>query len=89
MVQVFAVCDTDLAGATATLEVGTANNTAALIAQTTGTDIDNGDIWVDATPALEVQGLGSTYVVNDGADIVLTIATAAVSAGALDFYCLY
>lgn len=89
LVSIFAICDTNLAGATATVEVGTANNTASLIAQTTATDIDDGDNWVDATPEAEVSELPTNYIVNDGADIVLTVATAAVSAGVLDFYCLW
>lgn len=89
LVQVFAVCDTSLAGATATVEVGTANNTAALIAQTTATDIDDGDNWVDATPEVELSALPGSFIVNDGADIVLTVATAAVSAGVMDFYCIW
>lgn len=89
LVQVFAICDTDLAGATATVEVGVAGNTAALIAQTTATDIDDGDNWVDATPEVGVSAIPGTFIVNDGADIILTIGTAAISAGVLDFYCLW
>jgi len=89
LVTVFGVCDTNLAGAGATLEVGVAGNTPGLIAQTTGTDIDDGDIWVDATPGVGVEALPSMQIVNDGADIILTIGTAAVTAGKIDFYCLY
>lgn len=90
LVTVWGSCDTDLAGATATVELGTANNTAALIAQTTATDIDDGDIWQNATPTLEVGAtLGNATPINDGADIVLTVATAAVSAGVLNFYLLW
>jgi len=40
---VFGHCTTNLDGATATLEVGVASNTAAIIAQTTATDIDAGE----------------------------------------------
>ena len=40
--RIFAICDTSLTGAGATLEVGIAGATNGLIAQTTGTDIDAG-----------------------------------------------
>lgn len=88
LVTVFGICDTDLTGS-GTIEVGTANNTAALIAQTTGTALDDGEIWVDATPATEVEAVPSTFIVNDGADIVLTIASDTITAGVVDFYCTY
>lgn len=88
LVTVFAVCDTSLTGS-GTVEVGVAGNTAALIAQTTGTDIDDGDIWVSATPGVGVQALPGTFILNDGADIILTIGTDTITAGVIDFYCLY
>ncbi len=89
LVQVFGICDTDLTGA-GTIEVGVAGNTPGLIAQIAdATTLDDGDIWVDATPGVGVEALGSTFIVNDGADIILTIGTTAITAGAVDFYCLY
>src|ERR1043165_8130978 len=48
---VFAVCSEDLAGASATIEVGISGNTAALLPQTTATQIDTGEVWVDTGPA--------------------------------------
>jgi hypothetical protein len=59
------------------------------ICDTTATDLDDGDNWVDAGPEVELSSLPSSFIVNDGADIVLTIATAAVSAGVVDFYCIW
>lgn len=44
-------CVTSLAGASATISLGSAGNTAAIIAATTATDIDSGDWWTDTTPA--------------------------------------
>lgn len=89
IVSVFGICDTNLAGA-ATIEVGTANNTAALIAQVAdATNLDDGEIWVDATPAAEVEAVPSSFVLNDGADIILTIGSTAVTAGVVDFYCIW
>lgn len=88
LVRVFGICDTDLTGS-GTVEVGVAGNTAGLIAQTTGTAIDDGEIWVDASPAAGIEALPGTFILNDGADIILTIATSTIDGGAIDFYCLW
>lgn len=78
-----AYCTTLLAGASATVELGTANNTAELIAQTTATDIDADEVWRSATPDVEA----GPAIVNNvvGSDILLTTATAAVTAGVIEF----
>lgn len=86
-VQIFGVCTTLLAGASATLEVGVANNTAALIAQSTATDIDAGEIWRDTTPAVGAEALNDPLVVID--DIIETVGTANITAGAITYYCLW
>ena len=75
-------CKTLLAGATATVELGSANNTAALIAQTTATDIDADEFWRDATPEAEISPAIADAAV--GADLIITVGTAAVSAGVLE-----
>ena len=74
-------CTTLLAGATATLELGTANNTAALIAQTTATEIDANEYWHDDTPEAEVGDAVTNKTVN--ANIILTVGTAAISSGVI------
>jgi len=76
-----AFCTTLLAGGSATVELGTANNTAELIAQTTATDIDANEFWLSATPEVEA----TNAIVNKlvGADIILTTATADVTAGVI------
>lgn len=88
LVSVFGICDTSLTGA-ATIEVGVTGNTPGLIAQATATDLDDGDIWVDASPAVGVEALPSTFILNDGNDIILTIGSTAVTAGVVDFYCMW
>lgn len=88
LVRCFGVCDTDLTGS-GTIELGVTGNTAALIAQTTGTTLDDGDVWVDASPAVGVEALPGNFILNDGNDIILTIATDTITAGAVDFYCLW
>jgi len=90
LITVFGICDTDLtSGGAATISVGVTGNTAALIASTAATDLDDGEIWVDSTPAVGVEALPSSFIVNDGADIILTIGTAALTGGVVDFYCLW
>lgn len=89
LVTVFGICDTNLAGA-GTFEVGVAGNTAGIIAQiANATDLDDGDIYVDATPGVGAEALPSPFIINDGADIILTIGTADITAGVVDFYCLW
>ncbi len=86
MVSIFGVCNTNLTGA-ATIEVGVAGNTAGLLAQIAdATNLDDGEIWVDDTPKVGVALIPATFAVNDGADIILTIGSTAVTAGQVDFY---
>jgi len=86
LVSVFGICNTDLTGA-ATLEVGVTSNTAGLLAQIAdATTLDDGEIYVDATPGVGVEALPATFVLTDGADIIMTIGSTAVTAGQVDFY---
>lgn len=90
LVTVFGICDTDLASAGGgSVEMGVTGNTAGLIAQTTATTIDNGDIWVDASAAVGVEALPGAFILNDGNDIILTVGSAAVTGGVIDLYCLW
>lgn len=85
-VRIFAVCSASLTGS-GTIEVGISGNTAALIAQSTGTNIDSGHIWIDASPA-SVQGLPSEMILS-ATDIIQTIATDTLTGGTLTYYCLF
>jgi len=89
--RVWGVCTTDLVGASATLEVGITGDTAAVIAQTTGTDIDTGDLWYDASPdaGIEASSVLTENVIVNGADIIGTVGTANITAGVIDFYCAW
>lgn len=86
--RIFAKCTVDLTGANATLEVGISGNTAALIAQTTGTTIDAGEVWYGTNPPT-VGVLPGQFVLVSGTDVIQTIATANVTAGVLTYYCLW
>ena len=85
LVSVWGQCKTDIVGA-GTMEMGIVGNTAALIAQiANATSLDIGENWVDATPET-VSALPGTFILNNGADIILTIGTADLTAGVVDFY---
>ncbi len=90
-VRLLAVCTTNLAGAAATLEVGVVGNTAALIAQSTGTDIDAGEIWHDATPdsGIEAVTVAPEKLIVNGLDIIQTVGTADVTSGVINYYCFW
>lgn len=85
--RIFGVCNTLLTG-TGTLEVGCTGNTAALIAQTTGTDIDASEIWMDATPGLRAEAFGGQTFIVIG-NIIETVGTADITAGQIDYYCIW
>lgn len=86
-IQLFAVCGEDLtSGGGATLEVGITGNIAALLAQTTATGIDAGEIWIDTGPAT-VELLPARSIV--AVDIIQTVGTTTVTGGSLTYYCLW
>lgn len=87
LLRVFGICSVDLVGASATCSVGTALSTAGLIASTTATNIDVNEIWHDATPdaSVELSTVATQKIVNQ--NVILTVGTANVTAGAITFYC--
>lgn len=94
MVRIFGVCSTLLdSGGAATIEVGITGNTAALIAQTTATELDAYETWQDAGPEANpgdvATAMAKNFVIANGADVILTIATADLSAGVFDLHCFW
>jgi hypothetical protein len=89
LLKLFATCSENLAGDTATLEVGTALSSAALIAQTTATNIDANEIWHDATPdaSIEASTVLTEKIVNQ--DVLAKVGTAAISDGTLTFHAMW
>lgn len=67
---------------------GAAASTNGLIVATTATNIDVGEVWVDATP---VNGalLSSTPRFIDTGSITEVVATGDVTDGTIDIYCLW
>lgn len=87
-VRIFGVCSGDLtSGGAATIEVGIAGNTAALIAQSTATAIDNGEIWLDTGPAT-VEAIPTGSILS-GTNIIQTIASTTITGGTLTYYCVW
>ena len=88
---VIAVCSSNLAGS-GTLEVGLGDSTAVFIAQSTGTDIDSGEIWSAAAPATSYVAFSDTipiwYLVNND-HVTYTVGTATLTSGIITFYCLW
>lgn len=91
LVRLFGVCTVDLAGATATLEVGVTGNTAVLIAQTLATDIDANEIWNDATPAIvdTLANIPGPFVIPNSLNIIETVGTTNITAGNIYYVCLW
>jgi hypothetical protein len=91
--QLYGVCQVTLtSGGAPTIEVGITGNTAAMIAQTTALDLDQYELWQDATPETNpgvVILLGRSWVVANGANIIFTVATADLTAGDIDFHCTW
>lgn len=87
-IQCFAVCGTNVAGA-GTIEVGTALSTAGLIAQTTGVDIDAGDIWHDNSPdtSIELTSVLTHKIITQS--IAYKIAGDTLTGGVVTFYILW
>ena len=91
VVQIFGLCQILMdSGGAATIELGIAGNTATLIAQTTATDLDAYETWQDATPeanpgAVSLDSRG--FAIANGADIILTVGAADLTAGDVDFIC--
>ena len=88
---VVAVYSVNLTG-TGTLECGISDSTAIFIGQTTGTDIDAGEIWTAAGPAASYVITSDTippvYMLN--ADhIQYTVGTGTLTAGTIKFYCFW
>jgi hypothetical protein len=79
-------CTTDLAGATATVALGTAGSTGFLVAATTATGIDAGMSWLSTSPATQQSGI-TAKVIDD--NIIITVATATVTGGVLEFELYY
>lgn len=95
LVQVFGISNVTPVGVAGTLEVGVAGNTAVLIAQETASEIVLGNVFVSDTQSVGAARLvGQPFVIAGKADgtvrtIIETVATTDLSAGQIDYYCMW
>jgi len=89
IIRLFGVCTVDLAGASGTVEVGTVLSTANIIAQTTATDLDAGDLWHDNSPDnnVELDTVAAKKFLVNGATIKEKVATTDIASGNIYYVC--
>jgi hypothetical protein len=95
MARVFATIQTGLTstGATGTLALGVTGNTGAFIAATTadGTNFPSGSVWTgDTSPTVKAEvfsGTALNWAPINNTNIIGTVATNSMTAGAMTFYC--
>lgn len=88
--SVIGFCNTDLVGA-ATLEVGVTGSTALCLAQIAdATNLDVGELYADATPAA-FKAISATVPpkVVVTTNIFATVGSTNITAGQVDFYCIW
>ena len=88
-IRILAECTVSVAG-TGSIQLGIAGTTDGFIAVTTGTDVDAGEVWADATPT-ETSGDTSTLlldkIVAGGLDVGYEVTVGTLTAGAITFHC--
>lgn len=95
LVRVTAVIGTNCTstGANGTLELGTTDSTASLLAQdiVDGLAFQVGDVWTSGAGAdNDIGAIGDDWnVIGGGQDIILTIGTNSMTAGVIKFYIEY
>lgn len=91
-VRIFGVCTVSLGGATATLEVGVAGNTAGLIAQEVATEIDANGIYLSATAVsgtVLLATITGPFIIVNGLNIIETVGTTNITSGNVYYICLW
>lgn len=91
LIAILGDCTVDLTGATATLEVGITGSTAALIPQTTATTLDLNE-RIDRTGVIATSTAPNVtpfFPVRAGDVIKLTVGTASITAGTVEWQMYY
>lgn len=87
--RILAECTVNVAG-TGAIQLGVAGATDAIIASTTGTDIDAGEIWFDASPT-ELYGDTASLILDKiiagGIDVGYEITANTLTGGTVIFHC--
>ncbi len=87
-------CTTNLteAGATATMALGTVNQTSRFIAATNAVDIDANELWVSTTPtpySLDLPDAMQAVIIVQGDDIIITVGAQNVNGGVIECVALW
>ena len=87
----FGVCDADLNGASATICLGTENDTDLFVAATTETTIDTDEIWESTSPAkfMAYSTIDAKWAIINNADIGYEVASADITSGNMTFLCYW
>lgn len=86
-VKLYARVTTALAGATATIAVGTTVSTTSLIAQTTATNLAVNEVWNDASPDTAAEADSTLKVVSQS--IIQTVGTANITSGVIEYIAVW
>lgn len=86
-VKIYARVTTALAGASATIAVGTTVSNATLIASTTATNLAVNEVWNDATPDSGADVDSTLKVVSQS--IIQTVGTANITSGVIEYVAVW
>jgi hypothetical protein len=86
-VKVYARVKTALAGATATIAVGTTVASGTIIAQTTATNLAVNEVWNDASPDISAEVDSTLRVVSQ--NIIQTVGTANITSGVIEYVAVW
>lgn len=89
LIKILARCTTNLAGANATLAVGTALSATGLITTTTATDIDANEIWHDATPDSSLEATSVLAQKLCSQNVIQTVGTANITGGVIEYTAIW
>ena len=88
-VKITAHCTGNLAGATATVQLGVESATTNMIGVTTGTDMVAEELWYDTSPTTQIDTPANANIerIINGLDIGYEVVTAALTSGSIQFIC--
>ena len=90
-VDIVPICKATLTSAAAgNIRLGIPTNTDAMIADTTATDLNVNQIWIDTSPdsLIEPKSASRAYILSNGEDVTLTMS-AQIDTGAITFACFW
>lgn len=86
-VKLYARVVTALAGATATIQVGTTVAAGTIIASTTATNLAVNEVWNDASPDISAEVDSTLRIVSQ--NIIQTVGTANITSGVIEYVAVW